>query len=569
MSKNNWWGKLTWEDYMKIFDHHEKDLEGLYGKFQEYSSFNEIMKLEHQRWQTTDESQTQKLKKLLVKKPVLTLEDWYTAVTSWGIPSDTIAKISKNQIPDNLYYYIDEKKARIVKAPEKILYETSHLPETVGLYFDHFKNDECRINDYEFNSHILEVFSNVSEPGRRNIVILDKSSFYPTSGGQANDIGIMSFLGQEYQVVNVEKVGKGVLHFLDKDVPEDLNLTYNTSTNTTSQIVKIYGKVDKKRRIQLRNHHTAAHIIFAACRQVLGPHVWQQGAKKTPIQAHLDITHYSSLTKEQELQIQETANRIVMDSHSIKKTVESKDHAEKEHGFRLYQGGVVPGNSLRVVEIDGVDVEACCGTHCDNTSEVGWIKVLTTKRIADGIVRLYFVAGERTIEKLNEETKIIHDLCKLLSIPQNNIIETSERIFKSYKKLNTDFGDAQKKILDLQVRYVIDNKEVSNAHINSEEEDPTLYFSIFSNYAQQVFESKKSILFLGKTFLFVYATDKNLINEAELKALLPGLNVAKMVSFGPKGKAVKDIAVLTVVSKTKLPDVSSFFNKLGFTELKI
>jgi len=58
-----------------------------------------------------------------------------------------------------------------------------------------------------------------------------------------------------------------------------------------------------------------------------------------------------------------------------------KSEAEKEHGFRLYQGGVVPGNNLRVVEIEGTDVEACCGTHCDNTSQVGWIKILKSNKI--------------------------------------------------------------------------------------------------------------------------------------------------------------------------------------------
>jgi hypothetical protein len=50
--------------------------------------------------------------------------------------------------------------------------------------------------------------------------------------------------------------------------------------------------------------------------------------------------------------------------------------AEKKFGFHLYQGGIVPGNSLRVVNIEGVDTEACCGTHCDNTAEVGWIRVI-------------------------------------------------------------------------------------------------------------------------------------------------------------------------------------------------
>lgn len=84
--------------------------------------------------------------------------------------------------------------------------------------------------------------------------------------------------------------------------------------------------------------------------------------------------------------------------------------AEKEFGFRLYQGGIVPGNNLRVVNIKDVDVEACCGTHCDNTSEVGWIKIFRSARVSDGVVRLYYVAGKHVLPLLNSETNIIGQL---------------------------------------------------------------------------------------------------------------------------------------------------------------
>ena len=87
-----------------------------------------------------------------------------------------------------------------------------------------------------------------------------------------------------------------------------------------------------------------------------------------------------------------------------------KPEAEKLYGFHLYQGGVIPGNQLRVVNIKDTDVEACCGTHCDNTAEVGWIHLVKTSRISDGIVRLYYVAGEKTIEKLNQTMGILHEL---------------------------------------------------------------------------------------------------------------------------------------------------------------
>jgi alanyl-tRNA synthetase len=130
------------------------------------------------------------------------------------------------------------------------------------------------------------------------------------------------------------------------------------------------------RRSQLRAHHTGTHIVFASCRKVLGPHVWQNGAKKTIEGAHLDITHYKSITKKEEREIENEANRIINNCHLINKYFMDKAEAEKKFGFHLYQGGIVPGNSLRVVNIEGVDTEACCGTHCDNTAEVGWIRVI-------------------------------------------------------------------------------------------------------------------------------------------------------------------------------------------------
>jgi len=165
-------------------------------------------------------------------------------------------------------------------------------------------------------------------------------------------------------------------------------------------------------------HHTGTHIVFSACRKVLGPHVWQHGAKKTTEQAHLDITHYQSLSKDEEKEIENQANRVINSCHDISKSFMNKAEAEKLHGFNLYQGGVVPGNQLRVVDINGIDTEACCGTHADNTAEVGWIKIIKTQRISDGIVRLYFVAHERAIAIMNNEMDIMNNLCETWGVDQ-------------------------------------------------------------------------------------------------------------------------------------------------------
>ena len=133
--------------------------------------------------------------------------------------------------------------------------------------------------------------------------------------------------------------------------------------------------------------------------------------------------------------IENAANRIINNCTPITKSFMDKAEAELEYGFKLYQGGVVPGNELRVVNIEGVDTEACCGTHCDSTAEVGWIKLIKCQRISDGIVRLYFCAADKAIAIMNEEQAVLNSLCLSWGIQNNEIVDTANRFFNDSKRL--------------------------------------------------------------------------------------------------------------------------------------
>lgn len=516
LQKNGWWEKLGgMEGFLKIFDYHKQDVVGVFGEFKEYKSFNEIIEVEYDRWSNTDEAMKDRLLKLLKKKKnVLTLNDWDLCMSSYGLPADTIAKVSGLEIPTNLYYFIDDKKSRITKATPAVLYDTSHLPETENLYY---KDHHC----YDFDAKIQDVFMNVTEDNRQNIVILDRSAFYPTSGGQIHDTGSIWIDDKEYQVLNVEKVGKSVLHILKPELSGD-------KEDYIGKEVKCH--IDETRRAQLRSNHTGTHIVFAACRQVLGPHVWQNGAKKTLEMAHLDITHYKSLTREQELLIENQANRIICQSTKINKYLMSKTDAEKEFGFSLYQGGIVPGNELRIVNIEGVDTEACCGTHCDNTSEVGWIKMINSRRISDGIVRLYYIANEKAMERMNKETMLLQDLCKLWGVDQSQIFTTAKRFFEEYKKLNAQTRKQDGDIINLQMKCVLSG-EASSLVITSEHSDPTVYFSNMGQYASAMKEKRKGVVFIGESFIFGLVGNKEYVDIESLKE--------KLLETNPNGIEVK------------------------------
>ena len=143
----------------------------------------------------------------------------------------------------------------------------------------------------EFDAKVVAVFTNVVEKEMgTNIVILDRSAFYPTSGGQVHDLGTITIGDKSYTVYDVQKVGRCFLHFLNESV--DAVATVGLA---------VHGKIDIERRNTLRAFHTGTHIVYAAARRILGPHIWQNGAKKTENYAHLDITHYASLSKEVEM----------------------------------------------------------------------------------------------------------------------------------------------------------------------------------------------------------------------------------------------------------------------------
>lgn len=207
------------EGFLKLFEMHQIDLEKLYGPFPEYKSFGSIIQIEFDKWDSTDKAQQKKIVDIFNKKKTLTLNDWIVAIESWGMSPDSIAEATGLLQPDNLYNEMELRKMKFTKPPEQILYQTANIQETTNLFYEQQKK-------FDFNAKIVEVFADYKNVENRNIVILDQSAFYPTSGGQQNDIGIMTIDGEKYDVVNVEKVGKCVLHILDRSLPNPDNSHY-------------------------------------------------------------------------------------------------------------------------------------------------------------------------------------------------------------------------------------------------------------------------------------------------------------------------------------------------------
>ncbi len=254
----------------------------------------------------------------------------------------------------------------------KIAEEAKAYPETKALYYE-----DPRLK--EFEATVLGTVGN-------EYVILDATGFYPEGGGQLSDIGLLRFDGGSSRVVDVKRAGRVVVHKIEGGCPKPGQ--------------RVRGEVDWERRAALMRHHSATHLLLGALRKVLGKHVWQAGAQKGPERSHLDFTHYKRLSEDEIWRVESLVYDKILEDVPIRVEWMPREEAEAKYGFTLYQGGAVPGRSIRVVEIEGWDAEACGGIHCGRTGEIGIVKILRAERIQDGVERITFAAGKPALLEL-------------------------------------------------------------------------------------------------------------------------------------------------------------------------
>ena len=308
----------------------------------------------------------EKIVSKLEQKP--SVDDLVRLYESDGITPDYLKEMKViSDIPSTFYSKLSELH-QSKKQKEQDSMSLEGLPETELLYY----SDDPK----EFDANVLKSFD--------NYVVLDKTSFYARGGGQEPDHGTIG----EFEVVDVTKHGNVVVHELKNGTPKE---------GTTVSCL-----VDSKRRDGITKNHTSTHILNSSTRNVLGSWVWQHSAFKEEDHARLDITHHSALTDDEITKIEKLANSIVEKNMSV--TIDNFDRgtAEQKYGFKIYQGGIVPVKSVRIVSIEDFDVEACGGTHVKKTGEIELIKITKTKRIQDGVVRIEFVSGLTAVDYIKQ-----------------------------------------------------------------------------------------------------------------------------------------------------------------------
>ncbi|UCG95308.1 MAG: alanine--tRNA ligase [archaeon] len=387
--------------------------------------FKKVVGVEKEKYEETSRNTRNMLDKMIEGGENISEEKMIELYDSHGITPETVGEIAEKngldiEIPPNIYQKVTERHESEKKKKKKHSLDEKQirgLEETPVLFYKDI---------YNFEARVLRIMG--------DYVVLDKTAFYPRSGGQESDIGKIN----GFEVFNVEKIDKIIVHQMRKNGLK------------VGDVVKC--EVDKVRRKQIMQHHTTTHIINASARIVLGDHVWQGGSKKDVDKAHLDISHYRGITEKEVNEIERNANEIVGKNYKIKKEVLPRPEAEKKYGFRIYQGAAVPSKVLRIVSIDDIEHEACGGTHLEQTKDAGKIVILRTEKPHDGIVRISYVSGKAADKYLEKCDGILQELEKILKVPRNKIAD-------KIRSMREEWRNNRKRLEKLREKKVRDRTE--------------------------------------------------------------------------------------------------------------
>jgi alanyl-tRNA synthetase len=402
-------------------------------------TIHEILDIEKDRYASTISRGIRLVERLIERKRRIDKEDLIELYDSHGIPAELVLKISEErnaevEMPKDFYAELASRHSKAEKRKEEMVKLSREYPKTEKLYYDNPKM-------FEFEANVIGV--------ENGYVILDKTAFYPESGGQDNDTGFLVVNGKSYPVTDVIEEDGVVLHRVET---EELN----------GFAGKVRGIIDAERRLRHMRHHSATHVLLYALQHVLGRHVWQAGAKKETGKARLDITHYRRPSDEEIIRIERLANKEILANKPVKWFWMDRIQAERQFGFRLYQGGVPPGRDIRIVQV-GDDVQACGGTHCSSTGEIGLLKILKVESIQDGVIRFEFAAGEAAIESIENMESLLKESSKILRVEPSILPKTVERFFEEWKEQKKEIERLKDEVARTKAEMLLENAEEYNS----------------------------------------------------------------------------------------------------------
>ena len=388
------------------------------------------------------------------KGGVLSGEDTFKLSDTYGFPIDLTKEIAEEKgisvDEEGFRACVDESRKRsredrLAKGGsswDEDAMSNLDLPKTKFTGYDY--------SQLEINAKVLAVFKDGAEVTELNegddaVVILDETPFYAESGGQVGDTGVITIGESRFAVTDTKKTAKGqYLHF---GTVEMGGLGKGDSVTASVNVEKRYA---------IMRNHTAAHLLQAALRKVLGDHVHQAGSYVDAERCRFDFSHFEAVTPEQLSEIEAIVNKDIFDAIPVTMTEMPIEEAKKLGAMALF--GEKYGNVVRVVEAKGISVEFCGGTHIDNTARLGLFRIVSENSVAAGVRRIEAVTGAGVLNMLNKyHTMLVESAAALKVAKPEDVASKCVAVAAEVKALEREKAELNAKIAASQTGDVMAN----------------------------------------------------------------------------------------------------------------
>ena len=393
-------------------------------------------------------------------KTVIAGKDAFTLSDTYGFPIDLTIEMAAEQgmtvDEEGFYACMNEQKQR-ARADRASKVKTSWGGDAAvpkGLA----KTEFIGYTEMAGEAKILAILADgqaadTLEAGKDGVLILDRTPFYAESGGQIGDTGIIEITAENeaevvFAVADTQKGGDG--QFLHMGTLEQGTLHVG---DTVSALV------DAQRRRAIMRNHTAAHLLQAALRQVLGDHVHQAGQLVNAERCRFDFSHFSAMTAEELARVEQILNSEVLGALPVTMEEMPIDEAKKIGAMALF--GEKYGDIVRVVRAGDNSIEFCGGTHVSNTAQIGLCKIITESSVAAGVRRIELATGANVLELLADAERTLSESAKALKLANPaELPEKCAAVANELREKNAELDKLNQKIANSQIADVFGDATV-------------------------------------------------------------------------------------------------------------
>ena len=285
--------------------------------------------------------------------------------------------------------------------------------------------------------------------GMEGTIIVNKTPFYATMGGQQGDTGVITCNGSVFEVVDTIRLKGGRVGHVGKVTSGSFNVGN-----------KVTLTVDEKKRIATAKNHSATHLLQEALRIVLGNHVEQAGSLVTPDRLRFDFTHFQPMTEEEIEKVEAIVNEQIAKSIDVETKVLAIEDAKKTGAKALFNEKY--GDTVRVVCMGDFSKEFCGGTHISNTGLINSFKIVSEAGVAAGVRRIEALTGNGVFAYYKDIEKKYNDICKAAKATPANVEEKIAHMQAEIKSLNSEIESLKNKAANEALGDVLNQAEDVN-----------------------------------------------------------------------------------------------------------